>query len=128
MFRILFSVFFLSIASSLMSTDKIKVMLLTGQSNKYHSWQATAQAIKTALDTAGIFDTDTVTSPPLGADIDGILEPGPEHLRDLGRVDVPLALDPEQLRAICAPEELEATLTDEHPRGPFERVLRARQP
>ncbi|MCA9494333.1 MAG: hypothetical protein KC621_30615, partial [Myxococcales bacterium] len=38
------------------------------------------------------------------------------------------ALDPEQLRAICAPEELEATLTDEHPRGPFERVLRARQP
>ncbi|MCB1122008.1 MAG: ThuA domain-containing protein [Verrucomicrobiae bacterium] len=69
MFRILFSVFFLSIASSLMSTDKIKVMLLTGQSNKYHSWQATAQAIKTALDTAGIFDTDTVTSPPLGADM-----------------------------------------------------------
>ncbi|MCB9686340.1 MAG: hypothetical protein H6738_15205 [Alphaproteobacteria bacterium] len=38
------------------------------------------------------------------------------------------ALDADRLRAICAPVELEAYLSDEVPRGPFELVLRARQP
>jgi uncharacterized protein len=55
--------------SSTMAADKIKVMLLTGQSNKYHSWQGTTEAIKHALDSAGMFQTETVISPALGEDM-----------------------------------------------------------
>lgn len=61
----------ISFTTSSMAAGKIKVMLLTGQSNKYHSWQATAEAIRSALDSAGIFETETVTSPPLGSGMSG---------------------------------------------------------
>ncbi len=41
----------------------IKVMLLTGVSAKYHSWQVTSEVIKRHLDAAGIFDTEVVVCP-----------------------------------------------------------------
>jgi len=46
-----------------------KIMLLTGQSNKYHDWSKSAPLIKTYLEQAGLFTVDTVTTPALGADM-----------------------------------------------------------
>ncbi len=41
----------------------IKVMLLTGVSAKYHSWEVTSTVIKRHLDAAGIFETDVIVCP-----------------------------------------------------------------
>lgn len=46
-----------------------KVMLLTGQSNKYHDWTKSAPLIKTYLEQTGLFTVETVTTPPAGADM-----------------------------------------------------------
>jgi type 1 glutamine amidotransferase len=51
------------------ATEKIKVMLLTGRSSKYHSWQGTSDAIRQHLTAAGIFEVDTITAPPPGSDL-----------------------------------------------------------
>ncbi len=40
-----------------------KIMLLTGQSNKYHDWSKSAPLIKTYLEQTGLFTVDTVTTP-----------------------------------------------------------------
>jgi type 1 glutamine amidotransferase len=48
-----------------------KIMLLTGQSSKYHDWTKCAPMVKAHLDEAGIFAVDVVTSPPRGADMSG---------------------------------------------------------
>ncbi|MEJ6601771.1 MAG: ThuA domain-containing protein [Verrucomicrobiia bacterium] len=50
------------------AAEKIKVMLLTGQSNKYHNWQGSSAAIRQHLEVAGIFQVDTVVAPALGGD------------------------------------------------------------
>jgi type 1 glutamine amidotransferase len=42
---------------------KIKVMLLTGESNRYHDWTKSSPIIKAHLDQAGIFDVTVVTAP-----------------------------------------------------------------
>lgn len=49
----------------------IKVMLLTGQCSQYHNWQVSSVILKRHLDSAGIFNVETVTSPPKGADMSG---------------------------------------------------------
>ena len=59
----------LSFTTSIMAADNLKVMHLTGQSNKYHSWKGTGDAINTHLKSAGIFDVDVVTSPAGGEDM-----------------------------------------------------------
>ncbi|MBD5778346.1 ThuA domain-containing protein [Pelagicoccus sp. NFK12] len=61
--------FLLCLASSVMAADSIKVMHLTGQSNKYHSWKNLGDAITQHLENAGIFEVDTVVSPALGEDM-----------------------------------------------------------
>ena len=53
-----------------MSADVIKVMHLTGQSSKHHSWEATADAINQHLASAGLFGVDIVTSPARGEGMD----------------------------------------------------------
>ena len=45
-----------------MAADKIQVMHLTGQSNKYHSWKGTGDAINQHQKIAAIFDINVVTS------------------------------------------------------------------
>lgn len=48
-----------------------KVMLLTGQSSKYHDWTKSAPLVKSYLDQTGLFAVDVVTTPPAGADMAG---------------------------------------------------------
>ncbi len=48
-----------------------KVMLLTGQSSKYHDWTKSAPLVKTYLDQIGLFTVDVVTTPAMGADMSG---------------------------------------------------------
>ena len=45
----------------------LKVMLLTGQSSKYHDWTKSSPLIKTYLEQTGLFAVDVVTAPPIGA-------------------------------------------------------------
>jgi hypothetical protein len=49
----------------------LKIMLLTGQSNKYHDWTKSTPAVKSALDQTGLFAVDVVTSPAQGQDMAG---------------------------------------------------------
>jgi uncharacterized protein CbrC (UPF0167 family) len=48
-----------------------KVMLLTGQSSRYHDWTKSSPLIKRYLDETGRFTVDVVTTPPSGADMNG---------------------------------------------------------
>lgn len=48
-----------------------KLMLLTGQSSRYHDWTKTAPLVKDYLQQTGLFTVDVVTSPPVGADMAG---------------------------------------------------------
>ena len=48
-----------------------RVMLLTGQSSKYHDWTKSAPLVKAYLDQTGLFTVDVVTTPPTGADLTG---------------------------------------------------------
>jgi type 1 glutamine amidotransferase len=50
---------------------RIKVMLLTGQSNQYHNWAVSSVAIKRMLEQAGKFEVTVVTSPAKGQDMSG---------------------------------------------------------
>jgi len=51
------------------AAPKSKVMLLTGQSNKFHDWMRATAAAKAYLDQTGLFEVDTVVTPPAGADM-----------------------------------------------------------
>lgn len=53
------------------SAAPLKVMLLTGQSNKYHDWTKCAPAVKQALDQTGLFAVEVVTTPAQGQDMAG---------------------------------------------------------
>lgn len=53
------------------SAAPLKIMLLTGQSNKYHDWTKCAPAVKQALDQSGRFAVEVVTSPAQGQDMSG---------------------------------------------------------
>jgi uncharacterized protein len=48
-----------------------KIMLLTGQSSKYHDWTKTSPLVRQYLEQTGLFAVDVVTSPPVGADMSG---------------------------------------------------------
>jgi len=60
---------------------RIKVMLLTGQSNRYHNWSLSSAILQRLLEQPGIFVVDKVTSPPMGADMSGFRP-------DFGKYDV----------------------------------------
>jgi len=51
--------------------NTIKVLLLTGQSSQYHSWQASSPVVKKILDQVDIFEVDVATSPAQGGDMSG---------------------------------------------------------
>lgn len=61
----------LASAAPLAAAPLHKVMLLTGQSSKYHDWTKCAPLVKSYLDQAGLFAVDVVTTPPRGADMSG---------------------------------------------------------
>lgn len=58
-------------ATALSAREPVKLMLLTGQSSKYHDWTKSAPLVKSSLEQTGRFHVDTVTSPPVGADMGG---------------------------------------------------------
>ena len=58
-------------AAPLVTQARIKVMILTGQSNQYHNWAVSSAAIKRMLDDAGRFEVTVVTSPAKGQDMSG---------------------------------------------------------
>lgn len=49
----------------------VKIMLLTGQSSKYHDWTRCSPIVRNYLEQTGLFTVDTVTTPPAGADMSG---------------------------------------------------------
>lgn len=55
----------------LVSAAPLKVLLVTGQSNKYHDWTKCAPAVKQALDQTGLFAVEVVTTPAQGQDMAG---------------------------------------------------------
>ncbi len=62
---------FLAATTAFAAAPLTKIMLLTGQSSKYHDWTRCAPLVKTYLDQAGLFAVDVVTTPPMGADMSG---------------------------------------------------------
>ncbi len=70
MTTLLFFAVITSLGASNLADEKIKVMLVTGQSNKYHNWEGASAAIRQHLDAAGIFSVDTVVAPPLGENME----------------------------------------------------------
>lgn len=65
--------FFLSlIATPLMTAaPALKIMLLTGQSSKYHDWTKSSPLVKQQLEATGLFTVDVVTTPARGQDMSG---------------------------------------------------------
>ena len=58
-------------ATSLRAAPVQKVMLLTGQSSKYHDWLKSYPLVKTYLEQTGRFTVDVVLTPTQGADMSG---------------------------------------------------------
>lgn len=48
-----------------------KIMLLTGQSSKYHDWTKSSPLVKKQLEATGLFTVDVVTTPARGQDMSG---------------------------------------------------------
>ena len=61
----------LLVTGSLAAAPMQKVMLLTGQSSKYHDWTKSSPLVKKYLNETGLFTVDTITTPPTGADMSG---------------------------------------------------------
>ena len=62
---------FALITTALSAAPLHKIMLLTGQSSKYHDWTRSAPPVKTYLDQTGLFAVDVVITPPAGAGMAG---------------------------------------------------------
>ena len=60
-----------AVAAASARQARISVMLLTGQSSKYHNWTVSSAAVKRMLEDAGRFDVTVVTSPATGQDMSG---------------------------------------------------------
>ncbi len=61
----------LSSCSGDRSSASIKVMLLTGQSSKYHNWELSSSLMERFLSEVDFFDVTTVVSPLSGEDLSG---------------------------------------------------------
>src|SRR3954451_19073179 len=56
-------------ASSVVSTQsRIKVLLVTGQSNRYHNWEVSSPIVRRLLEDSGRFAVTVATTPPKGAE------------------------------------------------------------
>src|SRR4029453_12968699 len=50
-----------------LAQSRINVLLVTGQSNRYHNWEASSQVVKGLLEDSGRFGVRVATTPPKGA-------------------------------------------------------------
>lgn len=46
----------------------VRIMLLTGESNRYHDWTKSSPLVKSYLDQTGLFRVDVVAAPPKGVE------------------------------------------------------------
>lgn len=69
--RALASATILCAATTLVAAPMHKIMLLTGQSSKYHDWLKSYPLVKTYLEQTGLFAVDVVLTPTQGADMSG---------------------------------------------------------
>jgi hypothetical protein len=68
----LFSITSLTLlATGVLAAAPLRIMLLTGQSSKYHDWTKSSPLVKSYLEQTGLFTVDVVTTPPTGADMSG---------------------------------------------------------
>jgi hypothetical protein len=58
-------------AQPMSSASELKIMLLTGQSSKYHDWTKSSPLVKQQLEATGLFAVDVVTTPARGGDMSG---------------------------------------------------------
>src|SRR3954447_26171202 len=57
----------LALAGSLVSAQtRIRVLLVTGQSNRYHNWEVSSPIVKRQLEQSGRFAVTVNTTPPKG--------------------------------------------------------------
>jgi type 1 glutamine amidotransferase len=56
------------VATGLLTAAPLRVMLLTGESNRYHDWTKSSPLVKTYLEQTGLFAIDVVTAPPKGVE------------------------------------------------------------
>ncbi len=66
-------ILFFFILNVTLQAKQIKVMLLTGQTDKYHNWQITSSYLKATLDHQELFNTDVVLFPASGEALDQFL-------------------------------------------------------
>src|SRR5476651_1518669 len=61
----------LALTSTLSSASAapLRVMLLTGESNRFHDWTKSSPLVKTYLEQTGLFSVDVVTAPPKGVEL-----------------------------------------------------------
>ncbi|HVU25955.1 MAG TPA: ThuA domain-containing protein [Opitutus sp.] len=58
-------------ASAAFAMPAHKILLITGQSSKYHDWTKSSPLVKQYLEQTGLFTVDVATTPPRGADLSG---------------------------------------------------------
>jgi type 1 glutamine amidotransferase len=58
----------LALTGPLAVAAPLRVMLLTGESNRYHDWTKSSPLVKTYLEQTGLFTVDVVTAPPTGVE------------------------------------------------------------
>ena len=63
----------LALTGTLLAADPtpVRVMLLTGQSSRFHDWSKSSPLVEKYLRDTGRFAVDVVTTPPAGADMSG---------------------------------------------------------
>ena len=67
--------------------DRLRVLLLTGQMNKYHRWEETTPYLRSILEDTGRFSVDIHTMPPFGSDLSGWNPPFQDYAVVLMNVD-----------------------------------------
>jgi uncharacterized protein len=63
------SMFVLGPATAQTAESKIRVMLLTGQCNRYHNWALSSAILERILEQPGVFTVTSVVTPPKGGDM-----------------------------------------------------------
>src|SRR3989442_14347742 len=57
----------LAAGSVVPAQSRIKVLLVTGQSNRYHNWEVSSPIVRRQLEDSGRFAVTAATTPPKGA-------------------------------------------------------------
>lgn len=66
-------------AANAADPSPIKVMILTGQMNRYHNWQTSSAIFKRILEQTGRFEVEVVKTPPRGEDMSGFQPPWSDY-------------------------------------------------